>query len=200
MKKMVHTISIILMALLFSCQNEKYSILPIGVDQETLLKAIECDPLIEYWEANYIDGKAKTIFSKGNRHLKNILKYDYGTDIEGFFPGCQPSWCRYNIIYLKNGKQFNVRDTKSLKDFIGKVDNEQEAFLIALINDYEVDWGNWRGKSFLKTENGYNLKVAQIEYCPIKRESFLVEVRQDGILLEIRSLGVYEESEECIVF
>jgi hypothetical protein len=169
-------------------------------DFEFLLKSIKCNDQVDYWELNYVKGSTnpQTIFRSGDSKLKD--KVIHSTNHEGFFPGCLPGFCNYHIIYLENGEQYNVTTHDSLKLFIGNVDNNEEAFLIALASGYDIDWNHWQGRSYQKISNGYKLKVSKIDYCPEKRESFLVMVDYNGKLSESKKLGIYYQTKNCIVF
>jgi hypothetical protein len=183
--------------LLTSCQNIGFSKLKSTAnDFQYLLKSINCNDNVEYWELNYVFDKQETIFQLGDLKLKDKIVRCDGQ--KGFFPGCHPLFCNYHIVYFKKGLQYNVTTRDSLKLFIGHIDNKEEAFLIALINDYNIDWDHWQGRSYQETKGGYLLKVSKIDYCPEKRESFLVFVDKDGSLTIVKSLGIYYQTKLCI--
>lgn len=186
--------------ILISCNNNNYESLSLGkTDTESLLKKINLNKTYDYWEINYCTiRQSKTIFYKGNKKLKE--KYNYSPTCRGFFHGCQPLSCSYNIVYLLNGKWNYIDDETLLASFISKIDNPEEAFLIARINDFDVDSYNQKGNGYFKTKNGYDLKVMKYISCPESKESFIVSIDSMGQLKKTESQGFYLKSKNCIVY
>ncbi|OXA87474.1 hypothetical protein [Flavobacterium hibernum] len=190
----------LLLLILTSCNDLNYKYLNSNkTDIESLLKNINPNKNYDYWEINYCHGiTPKTILYKGNKKLKE--KYNYKTDCNGFLGGCHPSYCAYNIIYLQNGKWNYVINETDLATFINKIDNPQEAFIIARINDYEIDSNNQKGNGYIKTKNGYNLKLMKYKSCPESKESFIVSIDSTGKLGKTESQGFYLKTKDCIVY
>ncbi|WP_133243379.1 hypothetical protein [Flavobacterium sp. 103] len=196
MKKIILVVFLIFL----SCEDLKYKSLDsekTGI--ENLLKKIIPNKNYEYWEINYVYGfTPKVIFSKGKKELKK--KYNFEENNGGFFTGCQPGYCNYNINFLENGKWHYIKEEKELARFINKIDNVEEAFLIARINEYDIDSNDKKGRSYTQTENGYKLKVMKYNSCPESKESFLVSIDSLGKLKQLENLGFYLKSKDCIVY
>ena len=190
----------LMLLILISCNDLNYKYLNSNkTDIENLLKNINPNKNYDYWEINYCHGiTPKTILYKGNKKLKE--KYNYKTDCNGFLCGCHPSYCAYNIIFLQNGKWNYVTNETDLATFINKIDNPQEAFIIARINDYKIDSNNQKGNGYIKTKNGYDLKVMKYKSCPESKESFIVSVDSTGKLRKTESQGFYLKTKDCIVY
>lgn len=190
-----------ILILFISCKEKtNYSSLSQEqADIEFQLKSINPnDDKIEYWEINYIRFlEPKTIYSIGNKILKSTLE---GKEFaSGFFHGCEPLHCAYNIVYHKNGEWISVTSEQDLKHFIGKIDNEYEAFLIALINGFSIDFNDSEGNGFYKSGENYFLKLMKYKSCPESKESFLLKITQDGEIESQKSLGYYYKSSDCII-
>ncbi|GGF27191.1 hypothetical protein [Flavobacterium limi] len=196
MKKFIFLIFLILTA----CNDSNYkSLSSEKTDTESLLKKINPNRIYDYWEINFCLGiSPKTVFYKGDKKLKE--RYNYNCTCLGFFHGCQPMSCSYNITYLKNGKWNYVYDEKELASFIYKIDNPEEAFLIAKIHDFDIDPYNQKGNGYLKTKNGYDLKVMKYISCPESKESFIISIDSTGQLKRTESQGFYLKTKNCIVY
>jgi hypothetical protein len=193
-------ITLIIFLIFISCNDLKYKSLDSEkIDTESLLKKIIPNNNYEYWEINFVSGfTPKIIFYKGNKELKNKFKTEKINS--GFFFGCQPGYCYYNINFIENGKWNCIKDEKELAKFINKIDNVEEAFLIARINDYRIDSTNKKGNSYAKTENGYKLKVMKYNSCPESKESFLISIDSTGKVKQTENLGFYLKTKDCIVY
>lgn len=185
---------------LFSC-NENFDKLPEKFrSDEQLLKQIKPNSKIEYWQLDYVSGfTPNKIFSSGNLNLVKQIPLPENQNGGGFFTGCQFSYCNYRILYIKNKRWNFVQDKNELKEFIGKIDNEYEAFLISRINDYEID-SNSKGNGFEKTNYGYKLKVMIYNSCPETKQSYIVTVDKNGKLNKLKELGYYLNSGDCIIY
>ncbi|MFC4163670.1 hypothetical protein ACFOWU_08400 [Epilithonimonas zeae] len=192
---------LILLFFLNSC-NENFTKLPEKETyDEELLKSIIPIKNVEYWQVDYVYGiSPEKIFSNGNTELAKLIPIPEAKTGNGFFSGCQPSYCNYRILYLKNKNWYFVQSIEELREFIGKIDNEKEAFLIARINDYDIDYKSSKGNGFLKTNYGYKLKVNKYNSCPESKEAFIVSVQKDGKLSKFKDLGYYYKSKNCIVY
>nr|WP_315247873.1 hypothetical protein [uncultured Flavobacterium sp.] len=193
-------IIIIVFLVLISCDQVKYQSLKAKeTDIENLLKHINPNKDYDYWEINFsLAISSNVIFFKGNKELKQ--KYNYKQNHFGFFSGCQPMTCNYNIIYLENGKWNYILSEAELATFINKIDNPEEAFLITRINKYNIDSNNQKGNGFVKTKNGYDLKVMKYISCPESKESFVVSIDSTGKLIKSESQGFYLKTKDCIVY
>ena len=183
-----------------SCGDKLTSMAKGAIDDEELLKHIvPYDENVQYWEINYLDGQTKVLASFGNLgdEEPNKLKF-YHNSFSGFFTGCQPLLCSYRIVFLKDGSWNFVESIEELKTFIGKVENVQEAFLLARMQGFRIDEKS-DGNGYLKTEKGYKLKVMKYKSCPESKESFNVFINSDEIV-SVSSNGFYYSSGDCIVY
>ena len=128
MFKQILIIGIIFFSLI-SC-NENFEKLPEKYrSDEYLLKQIKPNSKIEYWQIDYVTGfYPDKIFSSGNLNLSKEIPLPENQNLGGFFTGCQPLYCNYRILYIENNKWNFVQDKDELTKFIGKIDNEFEAF------------------------------------------------------------------------
>ena len=198
---------VIILALLSvaSCTDPEYKHLPQkDIDSDELLKHIVPEKLVQYWQLEdvpgYKDGEAyQLLFSKGNIGRNKIPDYSKDTiNMNGFFRGCMPSFCVYRIRHLLNNKWQTVDSEEHLKEFVGQIDNEYEAFIIAKLNNFEVDSLN-EGNGFIKTEDGYILKVMKYRSCPKSKESFTIFITKNGELKNIKSQGYYLKTKDCVI-
>ncbi len=165
-----------------------------------LLKQIKPNSKIQYWQIDYVTGfTPDKIFSSGNIKLSKQIPKPENQNLGGFFTGCQPLYCNYRILYIENNKWNFVQNKNELKEFINKIDNEYEAFLIARINDYDID-SNSKGNGFEKTKYGYKLKVMIYNSCPETKQSYIVTVDKNGKLNKLKDLGFYLKRGDCIVY
>lgn len=138
------------------------------------------------------------LFSRGD--IKgNIIPKDSEKVIlsSGFFSDCMPAYCAYRIRYLREGK-WKIADSEiGLKEFIGEIDNQYEAFLIAKINHFEIDRSG-EGNGYIKANGGYQLRVMRYEMCPESKESFTMFVARNGELKNIESHGYYLQTNNCL--
>ncbi|WP_144282045.1 hypothetical protein [Chryseobacterium echinoideorum] len=185
---------------LISCK-ENFEKLPEKYrSDEYLLKQIKPNSKIQYWQIDYVTGfTPDKIFSSGNIKLSKQIPKPENQNLGGFFTGCQPLYCNYRILYIENNKWNFVQNKNELKEFINKIDNEYEAFLIARINDYDID-SNSKGNGFEKTKYGYKLKVMIYNSCPETKQSYIVTVDKNGKLNKLKDLGFYLKRGDCIVY
>ncbi len=200
-------ISIFLIIILNFCKETYQNYQTKNIDTEELLKNIISSKNVQYWQLEYFPNfqngnlPYKLIFSKGNYDKKLIEKIPIiKNDWNGFFYGCKPAFCAYRITYLENDKWKTVISEEQLKRFIDKIDNEYEAFIIAKINDYDIDINSTKGNGYIKTDNGYKLKLMKYNSCPESKESFTMFIDKKGNLKNVESKGFYMKTKDCIVY
>ena len=191
---------IITLFLLTSCSESFQKLPEKNRSDEYLLEQIVPDSKVQYWQVDFVNGfRPNKKFAKGDMHLSKQISLPENQNFGDLFAGCQPVSCNYRILYIQDNKWEFVQNKEELKSFIGKIDNEYEAFLIARINDYEIDL-NSNGNGFLKTDFGYKLKVMIYETCPETKQSFVVTVDENGKLDKLKDLGYYLKRKNCIVY
>ena len=200
--KIVTTIFFIL--LLCSCNQKFEKISETNAETEALLKKIQPNKTVKYWQLEYFPNYKtealdfEILFSKGNSANKPIPKNEF--DLSGFFSDCHPSFCAYRITYLENGKWKVLRSENELKNFIDKIDNVYEAFLIGKINGYEIDNSSEKGNGFIKQKYGFKLNMMKYESCPKSKESFTFFVNKNGVIQDLENNGFYLKTKDCIVY
>lgn len=192
--------------MLVSCSEPYKYLSDKNATDETLLKNIIPAKTITHWQLEYVPGfkDDKTpydiVFQKGNIGADEIPNEpEKRIDMEGFLSGCMPGYCAYRIRYVEHGQWKLLINEDELKEFIGAIDNEYEAFLIARLKDFSID-NSHEGNGFLKADDGYFLKVMKYKSCPESKEEFKLFVSKDGSLERIKSLGYYMNSKDCIMY
>jgi hypothetical protein len=132
---------------LLSCTNVKYKSLNADeIDETALLRKINPDNPYPYWEVNYTQVVSQqTIFSKGSADLKK--QYGFKENEGAFFSHSGIIYSGYNINFL-DGTTWNYIKTKEgLLKFMGRINNPEEAFLVAEIYGYSIDINNKQTRS-----------------------------------------------------
>ena len=200
--KIVITIFFILF--LCSCNQKFEKISETNAETEALLKKIQPNKKVKYWQLEYFPNYKtealdfEILFSKGNSANQPIPKNEF--DLSGFFSDCHPSLCAYRITYLENGKWKVLRSENELKNFIDKIDNVYEAFLIGKINGYKIDNSSEKGNGFIKQNDGFKLNMMKYESCPKSKESFTFFVNKKGVIQDLENNGFYLKTKDCIVY
>lgn len=142
------------------------------------------DKKYDYWacikfENRFSEQKHTIIKQEGNLQLSK--KIQFKTNTYGFFPGCLPSYCCQYIITIKDGKINYILTEDGLKDFIGEIDNLEEALLIAKIHDYRLD-SDIRGSAFREKDGNYELHLTRYhQFLPLT-EYIEVKINREGYL------------------
>lgn len=193
--------------LLTSCSEKYQKLSSKDSDTEELLKKIKPASKVSYWQIehfpNYKDEakNSEIIFSKGQHSIDTTSKPPNNkNDWNGFFTGCQPSFCAYRIVYRENDVWKTAKSENELKNFIDTIDNESEAFLIGKINDYAIDSYSTEGNGFIKEETGYKVKMMKYNSCPESKEGFTLFINESGKIMSTKSNGFYLKSKNCIVY
>lgn len=182
--------------LLISCTQKFEHLSERNSETEALLKKIEPEKSVEYWQLEHFpnykteDIDTEILFSKGKSPLRNLIPKNK-MNISGFFSDCQPSYCSYTITYFENGKLKTVKSESELKEFINKIDNVYEAYLIGRINGYGIDGNSEKGNGFIRQKDGFKLNMMKYESCPKSKESFTFFVNKSGAIEDLKSNGFY---------
>ena len=118
----------------------------------------------------------------------------------GLFGGCEPIVCFNYIEYIDNGKVGYITTPAEFKEFLGSIDNLQEAVLLAKSQYYlDIDDKNRKGGSFILENGIYKLRLVRYHLCPDTKESIEVTIdRSDGNSKTL-SRGTYYKSKQCTV-
>ncbi len=198
-------LTIFIFIVLNSCTEKFQKLSSSKSDTEELLKKIAPNKNVQYWQLERIPNwkdeskNFEILFTKGSYKSTETLP-DYGNNGNGFFSDCQPLYCAYRIAFLENNVWKIVRSKEELKSFIGEIDNENEAYLIGKINDYSIDYYSEKGNGFLKSKDGYKIKMMIYNNCPESKESFTLLITNEGKIQNLKSNGFYLKSKNCIVY
>ncbi len=176
----------------------KYSLRDNYLD--SLGKYINPNKKYQYWQyATYYDGGEKkyTILKQdGDLSLRKKIDEKNITDYSlGIFQGGHPSFrCNFisivdneNVTYLKTEEEF--------RDFLGTIDNLEEAMLLARTYGYLLD-GDIRASAYRKLANGFELHLMKYHQYPESRESIEISINKEGFI-KTKSLGIYCEGRDC---
>ena len=119
-------------------------------DRDKLVQFIIPDHQYTYWEYGFSGMRGnKIIRFVGDSSLKS--KYKIAIPDRGFFIDCLPSFCYSYIAYIDSNKVKFVTEEKDLCNFIGKIDNLEEALLVSETEGLWFDEMDLRGGSYKKT-------------------------------------------------
>jgi len=140
-----------------------------------LIDSIIPNEYFAYWECVYKDEMPDDFnmlyLNRGRRVIYNgdSLNFnDFAASVnsdQGFFSECAPMYnCFYYIVGVKPDRKIVLINSEDLlKHFIGKINNDEEAGLVARINGYYIDNESIECGSFRKRQNDYLLYVLEIE-------------------------------------
>ena len=193
---------IFIFAILNSCTEKFEKLSSSKSDTDELLKKIEPNKDVKYWQLERVPNwkdetkNSEILFKKGSYNSKENLPI-FENDWNGFFTGCQPVYCAYRITFLENNVWKVAKSKEDLKKFIGKIDNENEAFLIGIINDYSLDYYSEKGNGYLQKNDGYKIKMMIYNSCPETKESFTLFITKEGKIQKVKNNGFYLKSKNC---
>ncbi|WP_258319596.1 hypothetical protein [Chryseobacterium chendengshani] len=159
------------------------------ITQNVLARIIPNDK-IDFWalvQNNY--GKNEEIKTSG-------AKKDYAPQSSGFnITPTEDSF--YYIVYSKAGKLNYITEIAGLKDFIGKVDNVEEAALAKVLEGYVIDeqFAHVAGNYYEDKANYYlDLGKVTSKECPYEKKHFTVTVNKaTSQISEVKENGTYIE-------
>ncbi len=156
---------------------------------ENILKNISPNDKADSWTLFYnIYARDKVVKSVGNAdYLPQFKGFTLDPHEEGF----------YYIAYSKNGIVSYVTDLAGLKNFIGSVDNADEAAISAIASGYLIDFefkdyaANFQDKGKL-----YIVEAGKVtsEKCPFSKSHYEISVNKvTGEISDVKDLGQYFE-------
>jgi hypothetical protein len=170
--------------------------LPIHLhDVKQLVSNITPNKKYSYWSYTKVLGGYKTIIRfEGDSTLRKRLHIEKSGN--GFFPSTSISQTYSYVEFIDNDTmRFADNETDFIK-FIGRVDNIEEATLIAKLNDLHPDYEDNRGSCYRETTENYQIYLMSFEKCPESRQSVLATISKSG-KFDARFLEVYQKSEDC---
>jgi hypothetical protein len=174
---------------------------------DSIVKKIKPNIDYDYWQ--YVtffqssNQEQYTVLAEGgNLSLKNKINTKIKPlELYGLFEGGHPSYRANFLVVLKNNKIKYIDSMEQLRDFIGKIDNLEEAILFARTHDYHL--------SVESSINKYNFsngvyKINLIKYSRNFPESYYksrgelieVSINIDGFM-KTKALKIYCEGIDC---
>lgn len=188
-----------LQAMSQSHKQNTYKQLPkIYRDRDSLVRSVVADKNYTYWE--YVEGGIDTtkegyvIFSKGKRPDSVKFKDPGGS----LFIGCLPAFCYKYIAYVYNGKVGYIISNEQFIEFMGDIDNLQEAVLLAELKTGVYPDQSKKGGAYLQAKGLYEIILTKETLCPNTKEAFHFTIDTKGIVKKV-SKGIYFKSPACIV-
>lgn len=175
---------IFLGTLVFSQEKKKF------FSVQNVLAKIIPNNQIDFWalvQNNY--GKNVELKISGN-------KKDYVPQSAGFnLVPAEDSF--YYIVYSKAGKLNYITELDALKDFIGKVDNAEEAALSAVLEGYIIDeqFVDVAG-NYYEDKTNYYLDLGKVtsKECPYEKKHFTLTVNKaTAQISQVKENGTYIE-------
>ncbi|WP_172281795.1 hypothetical protein [Chryseobacterium sp. LAM-KRS1] len=188
MRKLISRCMVIAFILLgisaYSQAKIKFSSIP------NVLQGIEPNDKIDFWVLNYNTyGKDQELKVSGAK--KDFIPQTSGFDL---FPD-EDSF--YYIVYSSGGKINYVTDLDALKKFVGKIDNVQEAAILATVDGYMIDeeFKDVAGNYYVDQSNYYlDLGKLTSKECPYQKTHFTLTVNKaSGAVTQVKDNGTYIE-------
>lgn len=159
-------------------------------------KKIVPNDSFQYWAYStyyqgYGDGKTSITLLKegGDASLKKTIAKPFQP--YGIFEGGHPSYrCNY-VTIIENGELRYIRTEEEFRNFIGNIDNLEEALLLAHTYGYQLD-DDKRASLYKRIENGYQLRLMKYHELPLSKELIDIKIHEDGFM-KTQSLGIYNE-------
>ena len=151
-----------------------------------------------YWRfCRWPAGNDSIVFSSGIK--PTTVKFDLPKS--GLFIGCLPVMCFSYIDYVYKGKVGHVTTAAELKQFLGRIDNLEEALLLAKESeDVFIDPENSKGGAYFIGKNGFHLLLMRYNNCPETKESIFLRIEKDSGIVKKVNLGAYYKSKTCIMY
>lgn len=162
---------------------------------DSLGKKINPNKDYDYWgyltkkESNEkTDLNNSTLSEGGNVKLKQ--KIDYGNNTIGFFQGGHPGFrCNY-AVFIEDETITYVTTEEQFRDFLGRIDNLEEALLLARTFGYTLD-NEGKTNHYKIEQDGYVLQLIKLPDHRGNAEMVEVRISQDAAI-KTKSLGIYK--------
>jgi hypothetical protein len=170
--------------------------------RDSMAKHINPNKKYQYWQyAAYhhgMDNKIRHTILKqgGDLSLRKKINEKFSPPYSvGIFHGGHPSFrCNY-VSTIDNEKINYLKSEEEFRDFLGTIDNLEEAMLLAYTYGYQLD-NDIRGSEYRKVENGYELHLMKFNDNPTYKESVEIRINKNGYI-KTKSLGIYCEGRDC---
>ena len=94
------------------------------------------------------------------------------------------------------GGKVHKATTGAASDFLGTIDNFEEALLLARTYGYRLD-DDIRGSEYRNLQNGYELHLMKYHEFPIRKKSVEIKISKNGFI-KTKSRGIYCEGTDCL--
>jgi hypothetical protein len=136
-------------------------------------------------------------YGKDNVIKKSGSLKDYVPQSSGFNIGIAQENEFYYIVYSSGGKTENIINLDGLRNFIGKVDNINEAAILASTDGYIVDeeFRDLAG-NYYDDKSNYYLELGKLtsKECPYQKKHFTLTVNKStGTITDVKDNGAYIE-------
>lgn len=215
---MKNLILIILPFFIFSCkkhEDKKVDFVVMPYDLKTnyldsIAKKLVPNKHFKYWQyvsfrQQYGSGKetysvlaqgGDTTFRKSINTKINPMK------LNGLFEGGHPSFRSNYLVVIQKNKIEYLDTMEQLRDFIGNIDNLEEAILYAKTYGYSLG-SKSVGRLYNFTDNIFTLRLVKYSdsypetLFRLKGESVELSITKDGFI-KSKSLGIYCEGADCL--
>lgn len=168
----------------FSQEKKKFS------NIDTVLGKIVPNGKVDFWVlVNNKYGKNREVKVSGTKqdYLPQFVGFNFRPGEESF----------YYIVSSVGGKISYLTDLKELKEFIGKVDNAEEAALSAVLDGYLIDEQFVDiAANYYDDKTNYYLDLGKItsKECPYQKTHFTLTVNKStGVVSNVKDNGTYIE-------
>ena len=173
--------------------EQGFEIIPPGLNStENLIKGIRPDKDYQYWACIRQDFSGKihpeTEIITGHGNISYLMNIKFDQPNSGFLFKMWEGY--FYIAYIENDSVKLVTNKTQLIRFIGKIDNLEEALLLAELDNLEVDYTRDIGGSYKKTKKGFEFYLTKFYKCPVKTEPYRVSIDTAGNI-KAKSLGFY---------
>lgn len=182
--RLIVFIFILVSSSIYSQEKKKFSSIP------SVLQGIEPNDKIDFWVLIY------NTYAKDQEIKVSGTKKDYTPQFSGFdlFPD-EDSF--YYIAYSSGGKINYITDLEGLKQFVGKIDNVQEAAIVATVNGYMIDeeFKDVAG-NYYEDQSNYYLDLGKLtsKECPYQKTHYTLTVNKStGTVTNVKDNGTYIE-------
>ncbi|MCA9645810.1 MAG: hypothetical protein KC492_34200, partial [Myxococcales bacterium] len=116
----------------------------------------------------------------------------------GFHISCRPGFCTHGVAFTRGNEVGLADDLDELKAFLGPIDTEGEATLIAWAEGYNPGTCDELKKGTKKTKDGFELVVEKMTAdCPIEISEMKLKISTNGELKEL-SKKVKSKNGACV--
>lgn len=160
------------------------------VNTQSVLAKINPNNKVDFWTLLHNDyGRDKEIVTSGSK--KEFVSQTSGFNI------APTDDSFYYIVYSKAGKISYITELSALKDFIGKIDNAEEAALSAVLEGYIIDEQFVDvAANYYEDKSNYYLDLGKVtsKECPYQKTHYTLTIsKATGAISSVKDNGTYIE-------